>query len=531
MVPEFTPTPEQQAVVEATARADANLMVSAFAGCSKTTTLVLAARQVRVPGLALAFNKRIAQEMVKKLPANFASKTMNGLGHGAWARALPSGTSLKIEDKKLGKLVSQVAKDQRVELGSDQWDDCRRLATKAMSQGLVLRGEPFEGLLPDDDATWRDLCDGLWIVEDQQGLMIDLARQILERDVALARQGVISFDDQIYCSAMLGGRFPQYPVTFVDEAQDLSPLNHRMVALATRADGRLLAVGDPHQAIYAFRGADGASMGKIRALRHEASWKDLPLATTFRCPKVIVERQQGHVPGFRAWHTNPEGHFEALQGDGFEGHATAAGEEFAWSWEDIQRRLPNPGASLAVLCRNNAPLMSMAFRLLRRGVGVFMLGTDIGKGLISLSRKLAPEDATPVDALRASLDEWESSESSKAIANGKEERVAGIADRAECLRATLEGAACRDAGELRLMLGKLFAREAGQVTLASIHRAKGLEWDMVVHLDPWRIPSRQAKQALRAGDPIPMEQELNLRYVAETRAKWGLINVNLEEFR
>ena len=159
-----------------------------------------------------------------------------------------------------------------------------------------------------------------------------------------------------------------------------------------------------------------------------------------------------------------------------------------------------------------------------------MLGRDIGKGLVVLSKKLAPEDTSPRDWVAGRIDEWQQSECSLALANGKEEKVAGITDKAECLMAVLEGGA-RDAGELRSMLEKLFAREDGLVTLSSGHKSKGLEWVCVLHLDPWRIPSRQAKAALAAGDPAPMEQEQNLRYVIETRTKHTLILGNLGDFQ
>ena len=52
------------------------------------------------------------------------------------------------------------------------------------------------------------------------------------------------------------------------------------------------------------------------------------------------------------------------------------------------------GHDVAVLCRNNAPLLSMAFKLLRRGIGVKMLGRDIGKGLVPLAKKLFPNPNT-----------------------------------------------------------------------------------------------------------------------------------------
>lgn len=516
---EHPPTPEQSAVLDATRAGGESLMIQAFAGCAKTTTLEMAAPLVKAPALALAFNKKIAMEMQRRFPGNFSVKTMNGLGHGAWARANPSAT-IELDDKKLGRLVTTTAKDFGLELSSDLWDSARMLVSRAMTMGIVPEGSGPEGLLPDDRAAWLDgPADDLGLAEDDFDLLWELSREILRRDIAEARKGRISFDDQVYCSSLLGGQFPRFPVVFVDESQDLNPLNHRMLELCMRSDGRLVSVGDVRQAIYRFRGADADSMSKIRRLR--SNWVDLPLATTFRCPKRIVARQQAHAPGFTAFHTNAEGRVARLA-DGLDE------DKPTWTWEHLTRWLMHPQDQVAVLCRNNGPLMSLAFRLLRRGVGVVMLGRDIGKGLAVLSRKLCPDDSTPRDLILGAIDEWEATESSKARVANREEKIAGISDRAECLRAVLSGAECRDAGELRTMLTRLFERESGQVTLSSIHRAKGMEWDLVLHLDPWRIPSKWAR---KSGDERQLTQEYNLKYVCETRTRHTLIEANLEDFR
>jgi len=520
----FDPTDEQLAIIDVMKQRSGSLMVTAFAGCAKTTTLELAAEQVKVPAMALAFNKKIAVDMQEKLPSNFVVKTFNGLGHQAWARVIPA-SKINLEDRKIGKLVTQISKGRKIDLNGDQWDDVRRMVSAAMQCGLVPRVSGPEGFVPDTLESWADIGAELGIWADEVEFVTDLARQVLEESIALAKAGTICFDDQIYCSVMLGGKFPQYPVVFADEAQDLNMLNHVMFGRVGRPDGRVAIVGDPCQSIYAFRGATSDSMGKMKGLRPNDAWIDRPLATTFRCPKVVVQRQQGHVPGYRAWHTNPDGVFTRLTP-----RLESPGPAPTWGASDLLGLRPDGKGTIAVLCRNNGPLLSLAFKLIRNGVGVTMLGRDIGKGLIALSRKLAPEDGTPADQVRAAIASWEQNETSLAVANDKPERVAGIVDRAECLHAVLDSAEARDAGQLRNLLERLFANERGLVVLGSIHRAKGLEWDVVVHLDPWRIPSKQAKVASANGDDRPMEQEMNLRYVAETRTKHTLATADLEAF-
>lgn len=509
------PTDEQLEVIDAVGAPGAapSVMVDALAGCAKSTTLQMAAPRVRVPALALAFNKRNAEDLKPRLPGNFTTKTFNSLGFGAVLRA--TGASARIDDKKLGRLVSEVAKERRVELSSEQWDELRRLVSKLMQVGLV-PGDAGRPLAPDTPETWSAAADELWIDSDGLDFYRDLAREILERNNALTRQGVMSFDDQVYYSACIEGQFPKYPMIFVDESQDLSPLNHAQLAQSLRPDGRLVVVGDPLQAIYAFRGADAESMLKLRGLRPD--WADRPLRTTFRCPKAIVARQQAHAPGYTAWHTNAEGSFARLEkSDLREG----------WDWADVLKLAPRPGASVFVLCRNTAPLMALAFKLIRNQIGCQVLGRDIGKALVALSRKIAPEDGMGQATCAAAVEAWMEREAALARANGHEERCASIYDRGECLQAVLEAGA-RDAGELRALLDKLFARNTGPV-LSTIHRAKGAEADLVLHLDPWRIPSKFAKAAALAGDKRQLQQEYNLRYVAETRTRHTLINANLED--
>ena len=516
----LTPTHEQQSIIDSIASRSDSLMISAYAGCSKTTTLELASARVKVPGLALAFNKKIADEMKSRFPGNFAVKTMNGLGHGAWARSLPGVTRLELDDKKLGKLVTQVSRERKVELSSEQWDSLRGLVNQAMQLGLVPKSIGRPGLVEDTTEGWQQAADRLGGLDMDLDFLVDLARDVLVEDIRLARQGKISFDDQVYCSVLLGGQFPKFPVVFVDEAQDLSPLNHAMLNLCSRTDARLVAVGDEKQAIYQFRGADGRSMQSIRLLRN--AWHDLPLATTFRCPKIVVARCTEHAPGFTAWHTNAPGEFHQFRFEPDSGEG--------WTWTEIEA-FRAPGDSLAVLCRNNAPLMGLAFKLIRQRVGVVMAGRDLGRGLKSLVKRLAPDSDVPADLVRGLVREWQQQETQLALANGDEAKADSTSDKAECLLAVLEFAEVRCQQELLDALDQLFSRSEGPVTLSSIHRAKGLEWNVVLHLDPWRVPAKSAIRANAAGNSIPLEQEWNLKYVCETRTKRVLVEASLGDFR
>ena len=84
----FKPTPEQTAIIEHITSRSENLAVIARAGAAKTTTLELAARAHSTPTLYLCFNKKIADEASERMPSHVACRTLNGLGHRAWAQQL-----------------------------------------------------------------------------------------------------------------------------------------------------------------------------------------------------------------------------------------------------------------------------------------------------------------------------------------------------------------------------------------------------------------------------------------------------------
>lgn len=154
-----------------------------------------------------------------------------------------------------------------------------------------------------------------------------------------------------------------------------------------------------------------------------------------------------------------------------------------------------------------------------------MLGRDLGKGLIGTIKKLPTQDSSPINEVAAALVAWKDREASIFRANGNDSGLEKLHDRYESIMAVVESSSSNTQAALCSAITDLFAKDRGLVTLATAHRAKGLEWDHVVHLDPFRIPSRWAKS------PEALRQEANAEYVLETRAKHTLILANLETFR
>jgi DNA helicase-2/ATP-dependent DNA helicase PcrA len=511
-------TPEQQAVIDfVAANPEKHLMVSARAGSGKTFTIEHAARGIKptIQCLAVAFNKRIAQELQARLPSHVTCSTLNSVGHRAWGSAI--GRRLTIDADKTYRLAKDALVRMADQLGPDPDNEflgiLLSLVRGAKSAGLVPNGAPMgkKGLIPDTQDSWDDIAWGKGQTTAEPEL-IAVARRVLLDGIKESYSGTIDFDDQIYMSALFGGRFQRYHTVMVDESQDLSPLNHLM--LQKLVWKRLIAIGDPYQAIYGFRGADSESMTSLEKMFEPMTV--LPLTYSFRCPAVVAKRQTGHVPDFKAHESCKEGDLSRWPSDlEFEDGKQCT----TWDLDLI----PTRGA---IICRNNAPLMRLAFALIKARRPVKILGRDIGASLAALLTKIVGRHLnTSVGTASVMIDDWKKKELEKL--GDKESRKETILDRAESLQVLLEASGSDNVGDCVDFIRDLFSENPDGLILTSGHRSKGLEWDWVMHLDPWRVPSRFAEKAAQNGNHALMEQELNLRYVIETRTKDELVLANL----
>jgi DNA helicase II / ATP-dependent DNA helicase PcrA len=486
-LPTLCATPEQEAIIDFALHSTESMVINALAGSAKTTTLEFICAYLPVqPILSLAFNTRIAKEMETRLPGHVKCKTLNSVGYGIWRTACPH--KLVVQDGK-GKVpkMSMILKGEVDSLPYDRrstiYDNFNALykATKsAKAQGYVPKGafSHAKRLITRED--FYDAFDEPFTPFEQT--LIDAS---LITSISQAYAGTIDFDDQIYMPTLFGGSFPKFPLVMVDEAQDLSPINHAMLKrLVTR---RLIAVGDPWQSIYAFRGALSHGM---RSLCTVHSAVEFPLSVSFRCPRAIVEAARVRAPHMR-W-MKPGGHVETL--------ATLS--------------IGSIPDNSAIICRNNAPLFRLALLLLGSGRGVHLVGTDLGPSLIKVLKKLGPPTLTQ-EQTYAAIEQWKVERLSKSKARE------AVNDKAECLKVfaefgtTLGGA---------LTYAEHLFRGRGTIQLLTGHKAKGLEWDVVYHLDPWRCNGKFAEGEAK-------DQEANLRYVITTRAKERLFHIDLDNIR
>ncbi len=483
-----TPTPEQSLIIEAARTTSDNLIINALAGAAKTTTLEMICHAITgIPILSLAFNKRIADEMAKRLPSHVEVRTLNALGHRVWAQATNKRLIVKFDKMHsiVRSIIDELPRSAREEAYDDIADTLRWLRYAKRDGYIPLQWIGIGHAITERQA-WYDQYD-----EEPTKLQQDIIEQAMTASIRNAYAGEIDFDDQIYMPVCFGGSWPKFPLVLCDEVQDLSPINH--VMLEKLVHQRVIVVGDPWQSIYGFRGSVSNGM---EALRVKFNMRELTLSTTFRVPKAGVERAWFRVPHMRAPEWASDGHVEVLA-----------------EWES--RAISDYSA---IICRNNAPLFSCALRLIKSGRAIKLVGMDIGPGLVRVMKKLGPPSLAS-RGIEDALEIWLKRE----IAHAK--RAETVYERYECLRVLACREDCRDLGQAIAFAEALFKQD-GPIQLLSGHKAKGLEWNTVYHLDPWRIPSKFAKEGTEE-----WEQEMNVRYVIETRFKENLFLMNLEDMK
>ena len=486
----FESTQAHEDIFAAIRLATRHVIISAVAGSGKTTTLVKSLELIPATKEVafFAFNKKIVEELKTRVPGNVACMTLNAMGHRAYCGSRnPRPT--RVDGDKLRNVAKTVMDPQDNRLfGSTVVKLCRF----AKAAGLIPAGVPgaAAGLVPDTVETWEGLIDyfDLDIPEGTtEVVVIDCARRVLKESVAT--MDVIDFDDQLLMTFAYDCPVKKYDVVCVDESQDLSSLQHELVARSLKPGGMLVAVGDENQSIYGFRGAASDSMSKLEA-RFDCI--KLPLHVSYRCPQNVVALAQHYVSHIQAHATAPMGTVLTTRKDFRE-------TEF----------LPNE----LVICRTSAPLVQVAYNLLRKRVPCIILGREIGQGLLALIRKLK---ATDMPTMLTRLAAWEDKESQRLLLQEKEEQAAACHDKAETIRIFAESV--DGIAELETSISRMFddKASAGMVTLATIHKSKGLEAERVTILNFDDMPSKWATK------PWMVQQERNVTYVAVTRARTHL---------
>lgn len=263
------------------------------------------------------------------------------------------------------------------------------------------------------------------------------------------------------------------------------------------------------QAIYGFTGADADAM---KLIKDQLGSVDLPLNVTYRCPQAVVRLAQSWVPDIQAAPGSPEGKVVTLK-------------ESAFS-------MSLPKDQDVILCRNTKPLLELAYTAIRQGRGVRVEGREIGRGLLKLAQRFKEDRLREI---QPRLENYRLEEVNRLREKGKLNQITAVEDKCECLSLmisqTLESGG-QFLAHLEKRIESLFGDTYGKqslLTLSTIHKSKGREWPTVWLWGRNRYqPSYYAKLSWDRGIQWPLGQERNLCYVAVTRAKSTLAEIEVD---
>ncbi len=491
----------QQAIFAHIADPDAgNAIVEAVAGSGKSTTIVEGVRCVPAgkTSIMLAFNKVIAEELKAR---GVNARTFHSL---CFSPVLKSRKVNNVETNKLRMLLKQ-------NLSSNDAFIYGSFITKLV--GLA-RNAGIGAMVKDTEEEWNILVEHHDLeIENERANMpdaIDHARDLLTWSNA---SNYVDFDDMLYLAVKDGIVLSKYDFVFVDEAQDTNAIQRAVLRKILHEDSRVIFVGDPAQAIYGFRGADSNSM---QLLKNEFACVELPLTISYRCAQSIVHAAHNYVQHIEPAPDAPIG--EVVSVGAMNDVIRATGVN---STEEDKPAIARGHVFYPkdlVVCRSTKPLVELAFKLMRVRVPVKIMGREIGQGLKSTIDRM---NAANVDDLVVKLEAWAAREIDKAIAKQLDAKVDQVQDKLDAILCLIDALQedRRTIEDLKAGIDMLFNNNEQALTLATIHKSKGMEAGRVWWLNSSKCPSRWAKKEWQ------QQQEINLCYVAVTRAKTALFYI------
>ena len=537
--------PDQRAVAE---HLEGALCVLAGAGTGKTRAITYRiAHGVAVGAyhphqlLALTFTKKAAGELRGRL---------RGLGiEGAQARTFhsaalsqlryfwPSAIGGQILPLQPGKAPLIAAAASRLGLGTDralirdlaaeiEWAKVTNTLPEDYAQAATARGRSAAGL---DAGTIASVLHLYEEAKSERGV-IDF------EDVLLILAGILAEREDIAARVR-----SQYKHFVVDEYQDVSPIQQRLLDLWLGRRRQLCVVGDVSQTIYSFAGAtpdfltgfasryDGA-----RVIRLNRDYRSTPQVVSLANRVLARSRRGGGALRLPAGAvelvaqrpSGPAVRFEAYEDDAAEaagvveqvGRLTAAGV---------------PLSEIAVLYRTNSQSETVEQALASAGIGYLVRGgerfferEEVKRAMVLLRGAARTEAATLTGDVARDAREilaregW--AEQPPAARGAQRERW----DSLNAIVSLADELAPRPGSSLDTLITELTERAEAQnaptvdgVTLSSLHAAKGLEWDAVLLIGACEglLPISLAE------GPAALEEERRLLYVGVTRAREHLL--------
>lgn len=345
-------------------------------------------------------------------------------------------------------------------------------------------------------------------------------------------QGVVDFHDILLCNAALLSEHPgiaeqirqQYRHLVVDEYQDVSAIQHRLIQLWVDSRTDICVVGDPNQAIHSFAGADA---------RYLLGFADeYPDARTLRLVRNYRSTPEILSVGHHVLRARSQGRLRAVRQSGEKPEILAAGTvtneaQQVAEWLAQRHAAGTPWSELAVLYRINAQSPVLEATLDERHIPYSVRGTErfyergeVRQAVGEFVRLAEDNPAAPAaHLLVATLESLGWTPQAPRGQGRQRERWESLT----ALKQMLDNEVDRDphwsAADASLWLRERASWQvspvAEAITLSTMHAAKGLEWDdvAVIGVREGLVPFALATTAPE------LAEERRLLYVACTRAR------------
>ncbi len=471
----FAPTREQAAAIDHF-KSGRSLKINAFAGTGKTSTLQLLAHATGGRGQYIAFNKAIVRDAKGKFPNTVNSSTTHGLAFKALASRY-SGSSEKLTGRMNANQLAEL-------LGLKRWRIDKDYALAPRSQGFLIletirrfthsgdpeplaRHVPTHGNLVAAPETTLDAVRDVAIQGAKYvwGKMKDPADA-----VPLGHDGYLKL--WALDKPRINGDF-----ILLDEAQDTNPV---ILDVLTKQDAQMVYVGDRYQQIYEWRGA-------VNAMNEIETDSTTFLTTSFRFGSEIAQAASRILSML--------GEPRPVQGN-----------------PAVESRI-GPIAASTILARTNASTITAVIDALDANRKPHLVG---GNGeLIEMLKGVQHLKANE----SSNIPEFFGFESWKDVV---EFARSGEGSHLQTFVNLVE-----ERGERQLMwaLNRTVQEDVADLTISTVHKAKGREWKTVRLMDDF-LPSRPKRQRNDEDGPRPANAqdpaELRLLYVAITRARTGI---------